>query len=270
VQISNTTLDQSISWLVLILPQMEEAALYDKFDLKKTVPQQDATLKLEESQLQLLMCPSDTANGRFYTSSSTFGRRYGKGNYAAYCSPEHANNMRVFPGALINEEQPLRRFSDGTSKTLLVSEVRTRDNEQDPRGAWVASYRGGSLLAFDMHSNAPYSDTNAQSKLNSPYSPIIYGGVEPGLPPNTSQSWGNSDYIALCPEPGSAGADKMPCKDQTSNRSSAAPRSQHTGGVNASHVDGSVIWLTDDIDIFLMARKISINDGEGDVEGKKN
>jgi prepilin-type N-terminal cleavage/methylation domain-containing protein len=45
-QINNTVLDQAISWLVLILPQMEEAALYDKFNLARTVPQQDATLHL--------------------------------------------------------------------------------------------------------------------------------------------------------------------------------------------------------------------------------
>jgi prepilin-type N-terminal cleavage/methylation domain-containing protein len=268
-QISNTTLDQAISWLVLILPQLEETALYDKFDLKKSVPAQLATLKLEESQLDILMCPSDGPRGRFYSSPSTFGRRYGKGNYAAYVSPEHANNMRVFPGALSNDKQQLRKVSDGTSKTLLISEVRTRDNELDPRGAWVAAYRGGSLLAFDMHSKAPYSDTNGQSKANTPYSPDLYGGTEPGLPPNSSQSWGNVDYIALCQDAGAAGAEKMPCHDQTANRSAASPRSQHTGGVNASHVDGSVVWLSDDIDQFLMSRKVSINDGEGEIEGRK-
>lgn len=268
-QINNTNLDQAISWLVKILPQMEEQALYDRFDMKKTVPAQDATKKVEESQIQLLMCPSDMARNRFYSSSATFGKRYGKGNYAAYCSPEHANNMRVFPGALINEEQSLRVISDGTSKTLMVSEVRTRDVETDPRGAWVAGFRGGSLLAFDMHAKAPYSDTNAQSKRNSPYSPDLYGGTEPGLPPNIGQTWGNVDYIAVCSDPGAAGAETMPCHDQTNNRSSAAARSQHNGGVNASHVDGSVLWVNNDIDQHLMARMISINDAEGELEGRK-
>jgi prepilin-type processing-associated H-X9-DG protein len=119
-----------------------------------------------------------------------------------------------------------------------------------------------------MHSRAPFADTNGQSRANSPYSPDLYGGTEPGLPPNSTQSWGNVDYIAACPEPGSAGADKMPCHDQTANRSAAAARSQHNGGVNASQVDGSVIWITDDIDMHLMARKVSINDGEGDREGR--
>jgi prepilin-type N-terminal cleavage/methylation domain-containing protein len=270
-QINNTALDQAISWLVLILPQMEESALYDKFNLKLNVVQQDAALRLHESQLQSLMCPSDQALGRFYSSAATFSRRYGKGNYAAYVSPEHANNMRVFPGALINEEQSMRRIADGTSKTLVVAEVRTRDDEQDPRGAWVAAWRGGSILAYDMHSKL-LKDVQPTSKVNSPYSPTRYPNDgpadEPGLPPNTTQSWGNSDYIRECLNAGAAGVEKMPCHDQTNNRSSAAARSQHTGGVNASHLDGSVIWISDDIDLHLMARKVSINDGEGEVEGK--
>jgi hypothetical protein len=251
---------------------MEEQSLYDLFDKKKNILQQVATLKLEENQLQLLMCPSDQARGRFYTSAVTFGKRYGKGNYAAYVSPEHANHMRVFPGALINEEQPLRRIIDGTSKTLLVSEVRARDHEGDSRGVWVSGYRGGSLLAYDMHSQR-HPDVSATSKRNSPYSPFRYGGEpngEPGLPPNAGVNSGNVDYIRECPDPGAAGIDKMPCygPGQTPSRSSAAARSSHNGGVNASHVDGSVIWLTDDIDMHLMARMVSINDAEGELEGK--
>ena len=272
-QIPNSNLDQAISWLVLILPQLEETALYDQFDLKKIVPAQDATKKLEESQLEILMCPSDQARGRFYASASTFNRRHGKGNYAAYVSPEHANNMRIFPGALINEPQRLKAFTDGTSKTVFVSEVRSRDNELDPRGAWVAAWRGGSILAYDMHSRLLSSVNASNAKRNAPYSPIRYPSDsatdEPGLPPNSTQSWGNVDYISDCPDAGAAGADKMPCTAQTLNRSSASPRSNHAGGVNASQVDGSVLWINDDIDLYLMARKVSINDGEGETEGKK-
>lgn len=267
--LNQTNMDQALSWLVYILPQMEEQALYDRFKINSNILQQDATLKLEENQLNILMCPSDQARGRFYQSSATLGKRFGKGNYAAYCSPEHANHMRVFPGALINEEQPLSRISDGTSRTLMVSEVRARDVDNDPRGAWVGGYRGGSLLAYDMHSQL-HRDVTTASKRNSPYSPFLYGDVEPGLTPNAGAKSGNFDYIRECPDPGAASADKMPCygPGQSNTRSSAAPRSNHTGGVNAAHVDGSVIWLSDDIDLYLMGRKVSINDGEGDLEGR--
>ena len=60
--------------------------------------------------------------------------------------------MRCFPGAMINEPQPLKRITDGISKTLMLSEVRTRDDENDERGAWAIGINGSSILGFDMHS----------------------------------------------------------------------------------------------------------------------
>jgi hypothetical protein len=43
----------------------------------------------------------------------------------------------------------------------------------------------------------------------------------------------------------------------------------HVGGVNASLVDGSITWLANEIDPFLMARMVSINDAQGNVEGRR-
>jgi hypothetical protein len=59
----------------------------------------------------------------------------------------------------------------------------------------------------------------------------------------------------------------MPCVNWSPQRGelhylSAAPRSRHAGGVVAAAMDGSVRFLTDDIDVNMMAFLISINDGE--------
>lgn len=269
--------EQRLSWIVQILPQLEEQALFDQFDLTKRFYEQDATLLPEQNQMQVLMCPTDSARGRFYTSPDrgfTFNRRLGKGNYAAYVSPEHLICMRVYPGAMINELQPLARISDGTSHTLMIAEVRTRDNESDPRGAWVSGWAGGSLLAFDMHSKAhPLAASQpTTAKRNTPYSPYVYPSPPtPGLPPNTTLGWLNEDWIKECPDAAAAGIEGMPCKDpeQTSSRQGAAPRSLHTGGINAAHVDGSGIWISNDIEQHLMARMVSINDSQGLIEGEQ-
>ncbi len=124
-----------------ILPQIEEQALADKFNLKvkyDSINPTTATAQPWEAQPSILLCPSDGASGRFYAPPSSRGGgfqagfRFGKGNYAAYVSAEHARNMLVFPGAMVNEPQSLKKITDGTSKTLLVAEVRARDNESDP------------------------------------------------------------------------------------------------------------------------------------------
>jgi type II secretory pathway pseudopilin PulG len=267
--LSTTGVEQWLSWVVQILPQLEEQALFDRFDLSKRYHEQDMNSRPEQAQLQILLCPTDSARGRFFDlGTNTFNRRFGKGNYAAFVSPEHIRAMRIFPGALINEIQPLSRFVDGTSKTLMVAEVRSRDQERDPRGAWAAAWAGGSLLSFDMHSEVARDGAQPSSKRNSPYLPFLYPGVA-SLVPNSPPTATNQDYIRECPEPNAADIEFMPCFNQTATRSTAAPRSLHVGGVNASLVDGSVTWLTNEIDPFLMARMVSINDGQGNVEGDR-
>jgi prepilin-type N-terminal cleavage/methylation domain-containing protein/prepilin-type processing-associated H-X9-DG protein len=266
-------LDVRFSWVVHILPYLEEQDLADLIDLEKKIPDQATTLiandNPQEAQPDILLCPSDTALGRLYANlRNTWNLRMGKGNYAAYVSPEHIRSMRVFPGALINENQPLARIVDGTSKTIMLAEVRTRENALDPRGVWAAAWAGGSLLGFDMHNAPPNDLVDNSDKRNSPYSPCLYACLEPGLPPNSAQNWGNVDWVRECPDSGGAGIEGMPCTTQTTSRSSGAARSSHPGGVNATHVDGSVVFILDDIDQFLMARTVSISDGEGEQEGQ--
>lgn len=278
---SPTAMDNELSWIVQILPQIEEQSLFDKFDASKAIltagSRKGQSLSTQgnpqEAQPGVLVCPSDGSQGRSYQESrgaySAF--RFGKGNYAAFVSPEHITNMRIFPGAMINEPQPMRKFTDGTSKTLMLAEVRTREAQDDPRGVWAASWAGGSVISFDMHSDSsPPSGTavtvNTTFKRNSVYVPILYPGVD-CLPPNSSPTLANQDYIRDCRDAAAADLELMPCHPQTDSRSSAAARSQHVGGVNAAHIDGSATFVSDDIDWFLYARMISINDGQGETEG---
>jgi prepilin-type processing-associated H-X9-DG protein len=62
----------------------------------------------------------------------------------------------------------------------------------------------------------------------------------------------------------------MPAGADNGTWTAAAPRSSHPGGVNASHCDGSVFFVNDDIDQYLFARMVSINDGQGETEGRNN
>jgi prepilin-type N-terminal cleavage/methylation domain-containing protein/prepilin-type processing-associated H-X9-DG protein len=271
--------DVAQSWVMKILPQIEEQQLADQIGGK--VPFNDhalstAVVRPWEAQPAILLCPSDGARGRFYvpqgrgTGPAIFAPnlRFGKGNYAAYVTPEHVVRMRVYPGAMINEPQPLSRITDGQSKTIMLAEVRTRDHEQDPRGTWAAALVGGSILGFDMHSKALPEPNATTAKWSAPYNPFVYVNT-PGLVPNSTASYANEDWLrGQCPDANVAAVEGMPCNSsgQTATRSGAAPRSLHPSGVNAAHADGSVFFLSNDIDVHLMARMVSINDGQGETE----
>jgi type II secretory pathway pseudopilin PulG len=276
---NSDNIDSAPSWVVQILPLIEEPALATQFDPRialTTINPTAATIRPWEYQPPILLCPSDTARGRFYTPAAARGGgfqagfQFGKGNYAAYVSPEHAKSMRVYPGAMTNEPRSLSKITDGTSKTMMLAEVRTRDDPTDSRGAWGGSFVGGSILAYDMHSGdssgTVRQGTTSTDKANMAYIPTTYPGVDP-MPPNFGHGWSTHDHIRGCGDISGSDLDGMPCNPQSTTWSAAAPRSSHVGGVNGAHVDGSVAWINNEIDLFLMARMVSSTDNQGESEG---
>lgn len=240
------------SWMVMILPQIEQQTLYDQYDFSRTALQQPN--EPQATSIATFVCPSDNARGKFLVDSSlTSGKRFAKGNYAAYCSPFHTDLMLEFPGALITgREQQQSDIRDGLSNTIVCSEVRVRANEQDQRGAWALPWSGASLLAFDMHHGGP-------AGTNFVYLPASLTQTQP---PNCQGP--NADMLYSCTDLAGAQLAKMPCNNFGSgamNYLSAAPRSNHPGGVHAALMDGSVRFANDEVDEITMAYMISVNDG---------
>ncbi len=137
-----------LSWVVLLLSYLDEPALFDQFDLTRDVTVQPR--QPQAASVPSLLCPSDEANGRIYSVPKA-GFQCAKGNYATYVSPFHVDLQLLYRGALIAGGQRLASIEDGTTATLIFSEVRTMDLATDERGAWALPWTGASLLAFDMH-----------------------------------------------------------------------------------------------------------------------
>jgi prepilin-type N-terminal cleavage/methylation domain-containing protein/prepilin-type processing-associated H-X9-DG protein len=253
------------SWVVQILPQIGQQNIYDQFDFSLEVRQQRSAV--QSLQLDIMLCPSDSAAGRFFQHQRfTSNKPFAKGNYAAYVSPFHVEYQNFFPGALVGHRpQPATRYRDGETTTLLLSEVRTRDNVLDQRGAWALPWTGASLLAFDLHHGEDWSEA-----FNKRQDPGIYKfgpqGTGIAQPPNNEGP--NIDVLYDCDQPAEAQFSQMPCATHgttgplgSTDYLSAAPRSLHRGGVNVLFVDGHVDFLADTIDERTMAHLVSINDG---------
>lgn len=262
---------RQFSWVVTLLPFIEQQNVYERFDLSKSILRQ--ANQPQGTVIGELLCPSDLAQGRFYSDPVyTEDRRFAKGNYAAYVSPYHIDMQLVYPGAFIVQGQPLEKIVDGTSRTIGLSEVRTLDNELDERGAWSLPWAGASILSFDMHHRCSNSGESCPPKrficpTDRPYraDPCSLGQTQT---PNSARLI--YDTLHRCPLQGSQYEqslfESMPCgpwigRIGVSGFYSASPRSLHIGGVNVAFVDGHVQFLLDGVDEFTMAYQISVDDG---------
>ena len=239
------------SWVVQVLPQIEEETLYRQFDLRRNVL--DQPREPQATPLATMVCPSDDAQGRFFVDPIlTTGKQFAKGNYAAYVSPYHIDHCDWWPSGLAgNRVYRPKNIRDGLSKTLLLSEVRTMAAEGDQRGAWALPWAGASLLAFDFHSYGSGLAT---------FRPVMASIGHTQLP-NTLGP--NADVLYGCPDAATARLEDMPCAEyKVATYLSAAPRSRHFSGVNVAFCDGHVAFIADEVDELTMAYLISSDDGQ--------
>lgn len=108
----------------------------------------------------------------------------------------------------------LKQIKDGTSKTLMISEVIGVDHSRDGRGGWILNAMGSSIFSARTGPNST-----------------------------------DPDIIPLC-RPGMNRDDPLYCRRNRANgRVWAAARSAHAGGVNTANCDASAKFVSDDIDI---------------------
>ena len=180
-----------LSWVVFTLPYIEEQNLANLFDMKRDVVSQPTDP--QATVLPVMLCPSDDSRDLYYVPPYPFfrGKKFAKGNYAAYVSPFHVELHPWFPGALVaGKTWKVKSIVDGPSHTLMLSEIRVRRHPEDQRGAWALPWNGSSLLAFDMHPPDDYSLDAA-----------TYTGsdVSLGFTQRPNNSGANVDMLYDCP-----------------------------------------------------------------------
>ena len=253
------------NWLILILPQLDQATVYQQFNLNlPTADPGNAAARIVE--IPSLKCPSDPYNtsSNLYQrgqQSGNLGFTYSRGNYAmnigsnaaCYNIPLSDNastcddgftadgsnlavdNTTVSGNGVggVNVSFKLADMRTGLSNLVGVEEIRAGVHALDPRGSWALGYAAASGTV--RHG-------------------IISPNEDDAGPNNQAAS---SDDIQGCTQLKQAvGADslarlKMPCFS-TSNRYNevnyeATARSLHPAGVHVLTLDGSVHFVSDNV-----------------------
>lgn len=232
------------SWLVEVLPFLEYQPLFDSFVFKTSagapVPMTDDINHDERGTLiPVLLCPSDRMNNVKYEGH---GGNWARGNYAANSgagawhpkpTPPGVSTMgpnssgwKGYAGRGVmgpNATVEIQQITDGTSKTMMLGEIRAGLSERDMRGTWAFGHAGGNILAWHG-----------------------WGGDDNG--PNFCGP--DADDIAAGAELSGDQALALECMTVSpyNGNNQATSRSTHTGGVFIAMCDGSVQFINDDIE----------------------
>jgi prepilin-type N-terminal cleavage/methylation domain-containing protein/prepilin-type processing-associated H-X9-DG protein len=211
------------------------------------------------------LCPSadpvsptgriDTFEHDAYTSKGNYVACWGSGDYLGFdpTLPEPAEiaakrgafGIAMIPGweksptglgntalgkwkMALGHGTKFQQITDGSSNTLMLSEVVAVDSSTDGRGGWALQSMGSSNFSAKWEPNAQGT----------------------GIDPETQQTASKSDSIAMCDRINIPEGDPLRCVMNRANDDVwAAARSRHAGGVNAAMCDASVRFVTDGIDL---------------------
>lgn len=229
------------SWLVALLPGMDQAPLYNMYNFNVSVNNANNT-NIVSRTLPAFLCPSDpyANSGNLCTNMGTsMGRgNYGASGYGGGYATQARNAVASSDLGLMgyNGNSRVASVTDGTSNTVASWELRAGDIANDPRGTWANGRIGGGLLANCLNTGAAVGTGDCY-------------GINEGNHANGDDVYGASNNSAIGMG-GHAGGDGQ-----------AGPKSQHVGGVHTLMCDGSVRFISQNLNGNIHRALIGIGDG---------
>jgi prepilin-type N-terminal cleavage/methylation domain-containing protein/prepilin-type processing-associated H-X9-DG protein len=253
------------NWAIDILPYLEEQSLQDTFTISSTSAPV-TTIRMEVSggnptrnreargtELAVMLCPSDEGRGNLFEGSAG---NWARGNYgynafqfwpsnfvwkAFFTNSEFVPfyNWNMGMGGISDGQYrqvlTMAKITDGTSKTIMLAELRVGLSPNDRRGVWAMGMCGSNFhcrhAGFVPNLCTPKIDDVYEKKK-------IFDDV------------GEARLLMEC---------MMPDPDVDASGQSLV-RSRHPGGANCAMADASVRFISDFIESGTTLGGGAIND----------
>jgi len=262
------------SWVIMILPNMDQLPVYDKFyyqagdtlpggkkigDMRPITDASHADAR--KTKLSALLCPSDQYNREMFMGSkssqtSQLGDNWGRCNYAANAALGYltlTSGQTCATGLDTNAALGDKGWKDKRIRGVMGANVSIGASPADmPDGTsntvLLAEIRAGAT-PFDLRGVWAMAGGCSNSLWAHGYCGTDYG-------PNYNQSTTGGDGVLACSEIQTfhGGAQSlatmgMSCASQNYANRQQTARSMHKGGVFTCFADASVHWIADSVEV---------------------
>jgi prepilin-type N-terminal cleavage/methylation domain-containing protein len=208
------------TWMQQVLPYIDQAPLYSQYMAQNIQWVMDIPPAIRDMPLTVLMCPSDPSGPAFGGSGPARSGGNGfQGNYVTCTGITSAESKDTGGLFFHNSSTGVRDCTDGSSNTLLASEVMIRGKQNtggwgEGGGYWGGGEGGGYGFCTQYPPNSTVADQVYQCK---------------------STTWPNAPCTSL-----TAYTPQM-----------ILARSYHVGGVQVLMADGSIRFVSSNINATI-------------------